>query len=512
MTPRQKMINLMYIVFLAMVAINVSSDVLNGFKQVEDSLANSNAGTMSRNEKIYREFTQVFEANPEKSALWFDKAIEVRQAADTLYEYIGDLKLRIVQTADGADGDVNNIRRRDNKSATNTVMISPVVGEGAKLHRQIEAFREMLMAMMPGQEGLAVSRYLSTNLSEHAMTEGSTWQSALFENVPTAAAVTLLTKIQGDVRNAEGEAISALIARVGEGDLRVNRINAFVIPASKNVMRGSKFTAQIVLAAIDTTQSPDIYIDGKRLDSQSGHYETTAGVIGVQNLNGYIEVPLPDGTKERLPFQTTYTVSEPSATVSNVMMNVMYAGIDNPVSISVPGVPNSQMSATMTNGSLVRAGNAWVAKPTKVGQEAIITVTAQNEGRSTVVSNTAFRVRQLPDPMPYIAYLDESGTQRKYKGGAPFSKALLLGASGINAAIDDDLLNVSFRVIGFETTFFDSMGNALPELSDGANFSQRQKEALRRLSRGKRFYISRVRAVGPDGVERVLSPIEVIVN
>ncbi|MEG1587245.1 MAG: GldM family protein, partial [Bacteroidales bacterium] len=115
-------------------------------------------------------------------------------------------------------------------------------------------------------------------------------------------------------------------------------------------------------------------------------------------------------------------------------------------------------------------------------------------------------------PMPFIAYQDEKGTARKYKGGTPFPKAYLLKAGGLSAAIDDDLLNVNFRVLSFEMVFFDSMGNALPEISQGADFSQRQKDALRRLSRGKRFYISRVRAIGPDGIERTLSPIEVIVN
>ena len=114
--------------------------------------------------------------------------------------------------------------------------------------------------------------------------------------------------------------------------------------------------------------------------------------------------------------------------------------------------------------------------------------------------------------MPFIAYKDENGYEQKYKGGKPFPKTRLLSAPGIQAAIDDDLLNVSYRVLRFETVFFDSMGNAIPEVSDGANFSQRQKDSFRRLSRGKRFYISRVRAVGPDGIERDLSPIEVIVN
>ncbi len=92
------------------------------------------------------------------------------------------------------------------------------------------------------------------------------------------------------------------------------------------------------------------------------------------------------------------------------------------------------------------------------------------------------------------------------------SKSLLRAAPGIEAAIDDDLLNIAFKVLSFETVFFDSMGNAIPEVSDGAQFSQRQKNSFRRLSRGKRFYISRVKAVGPDGITRDLAPIEVIVG
>ena len=513
LTPRQKMINLMYIVFLAMLAMNVSSDVLNGFKQVEDSLAKSNDGTRSRNEKIYAELRQLKESNPEKATVWYGRASELRTLTDSLYLYVESLKERIVKYADGEDGDVSNIRRRDNLEATNFIMLSPAMDEGKTLRRSIDAYREALLEMIPGSEKAAIAGYLSTELPENAMAAGKSWQSAMFENIPVSAAITILTKLQGDIRNAEGETLNALKLAVDQGDLRVNRINAFVIPSSRNVMRGSKYSARIVLAAIDSTQTPDIFVNGKKLDSEAnGYYETVAGAVGTQNLDGYIEVPRADGSKEQLTFSTSYMVQEPTATVSNTMMNVMYAGIENPVSISVPGIPNNQMSASMSNGSLSRSGNGWVAKPAQVGKEAVITVTAQNEGRSVVVANTAFRVRQLPDPMPFIAYQDEKGTARKYKGGAPFSKAYLLKAGGLSAAIDDDLLNVNFRVLAFETVFFDSMGNAIPEISEGANFSQRQKDALRRLSRGKRFYISRVRAVGPDGIERTLSPIEVIVN
>jgi gliding motility-associated protein GldM len=513
LSPRQKMINLMYLVFLAMLAINVSSDVLNGFRQVDDSLNKSNAGASWRNDIVFEELKALKESNPEKASYWYDKAFDVREKADSIYDFIQSLKCEIVKYADGDDYDINNINHRESLEATNVVMLSPTDGKGRLLKSKIDDYRETLLKdVVSPTDKKVIGEYLST-APENASNDSKNWQTAIFENVPVAASITLLTKLQGDVRNAEGIALNSLKSGIDEGDMRVNRINAFVIPASNNVMRGSKYSARIVLAAIDSTREPEIFINDKLLEnSENGYFETYASSVGMKTLEGYIKVPLPDGSMEKYPFKSSYVVSEPTATVSNTMMNVMYAGIDNPISISVPGIPSSQMSATMTNGTLSRKGNDWVAKPATVGQEAVITVTAQNEGKSVAVARTAFRVRQLPDPMPFIEYQDENGATKRFKGKTPISRALLIKAPGIRAAIDDDLLNVDFRVLSFETLFFDSMGNALPEVSDGASFSQRQKDAFRRLSRGKRFFISKVRAVGPDGVERVISPLEIVVN
>ena len=194
------------------------------------------------------------------------------------------------------------------------------------------------------------------------------------------------------------------------------------------------------------------------------------------------------------------------------MMNVFYAGIDNPVSISVPGIGNGTVSASMTNGSLVKSGDGWIAHPTQVGAECVITVTVDVDGVRTNVGSTSFKVRKLPDPTAYIAYKDAEGNTARYKGSRPFPKGTLLGAAGLHAAIDDGLLNIEFNVVSFETIVFDSMGNAIPEVSAGSSFSERQKNSFRRLQRGKRFYISRIRATGPDGITRDLSPMEVIVN
>lgn len=324
--------------------------------------------------------------------------------------------------------------------------------------------------------------------------------------------MTLLTKLQNDIRYAEGEALANLLAAVDAGDVRVNELNAFVIPQSRMVMRGGRYSASIVLAAVDTTARPDIFVGGKKLPGDRGLYEFNTSSTGTFDYSGYIEVAHGDGSTTRHPFTSSYTVMEPTATVSATMMNVLYAGINNPMSISVPGVPMSGVSATMTNGTLTRQGDGWIARPSKVGENATITVTANIDGRPQTVATSTFRVRKLPDPTAFITFTAAGGAKDRYKGGKPISKTLLTAAPGIEAAIDDDMLNIDFQVLGFETVFFDQMGNAIPEVSQGAAFSQRQRDQFKRLSRGKRFYISRIRAKGPDGIERTLSPMEVIVN
>ena len=514
MSPRQRMINLMYIVLTAMLALNVSSDVLNGFTQVEDGLSRTNQNISERNAAIYNQLAAFNEKNPEKGGVWYKKATELILRTDSLYTLVDDLKLEIVQEADGSDADINNIENLDNLDAAAIVMLAPSSGKGKNLREKIDAYRTYVTAIMTDTlKRNNIESALSTvaRRAKGTLTD-KRWEEDMFDNMPVVAAVTLLTKVQNDIKYAEGEALNTLLNNIDAGDVRVNEVSAFVIPSSRNVMRGSKYSANIVLAAVDTTQRPAIFINGKKLENDKGLYEAFTGKTGVFDYKGYLEVPRGDGSMTRHEFASSYTVIEPMATVSATMMNVLYAGIENPISIAVPGIPTNAISASMTNGTLTRKGDIWVAKPSKVGADAVVSVTAAVDGRKQTMATTTFRVRKLPDPTPFIVYTDSKGNKDRYKGGKPFPKTLLLQTPGIAAAIDDDLLNINFRVISFETVFFDSMGNAIPEISNGDKFSERQKNSFRRLSRGKRFYISRVRAIGPDGIERTISPMEVIVN
>jgi gliding motility-associated protein GldM len=190
------------------------------------------------------------------------------------------------------------------------------------------------------------------------------------------------------------------------------------------------------------------------------------------------------------------------------LMNVLYAGFQNPMSVSVPGVPQNAVSVSMSGGSLTAKGNGhYVAVPSAVGKDVTFTVSANDKGKTRQMGQVTFKVRKLPDPTPYVVI----GTDR-FKGGG-LAKASLMGLNSLGAAIDDGLLDIPFRVISFETVFFDNMGNAVPMASEGASFSARQKDAFRKLSRNRRFYISHVTAVGPDGITRKLNAaMEVVVK
>ena len=331
--------------------------------------------------------------------------------------------------------------------------------------------------------------------------------------MPAAAAITLLSKLQSDVRATEGEVLHTLVSNIDVKDIRVNALNAFVIPNSQTIVRGDKFSAHIVMAAVDTTQKPQIFIGGKEMNLPNGLYETVTGRTGDFTLSGYIQVENGNGELLKRNFEQKYTVVDPSATVSADLMNVLYAGYNNPLSVSVPGVPVNKVQATMTGGTLQPVGpGKYIARPAAVGQNVTITVTSTNTGRAQQMGQYTFRVRRLPDPTPYIAMKDESGSPLRYKGGG-VAKAQLMAVEGIGAAIDDGILDIAFTVQSFETVFFDNMGNAVPMVSDGSRFSARQKDAFRKLQRNRRFYISRVNAIGPDGIQRKLNAsMEVIVK
>ena len=302
MSPRQKMINLMYIVLTAMLALNVSSDVLEGFVQVEEGLSRSNQNIAARNNAIYNRLEEFAIQNPSKGQIWFDKAKQVRQRTEKLHQLMDSLKTAIAIEADGPDADPRNLVNQDDLESASLVMLKPGKRRGGThLRTSIDVYREFLATLFADSVHRANIR--AALATEAVAKSGNAmpipWEESLFEGKPVVAAVTMLTKLQSDVRYAEGETLAALLNNVDAGDVRVNELNAFVIPQSRNVMRGSRYSANIVLAAVDTTQRPVVYINGTRLQNDNGLYETVPGSTGTFDYKGYLEVPHGDGTVTR---------------------------------------------------------------------------------------------------------------------------------------------------------------------------------------------------------------------
>lgn len=505
---RQRMINLMYIVFIAMMALNVSSEVIDGFTKVDHALQQTITTSEAQNEELLMTMQSAYKQNPNKVDSWYAKAQGLSILADSLVAYMQTLKVSIVQRADGATADLTDIKRKDYIGAADEVLLGPIDRKGRYLRELLEQYRAEIIKIHPDS---MMAHQLNGPLKTQSLLADLSWEEATFASMPTIAAVALLSKLQMDIRYAEGQTLSALIKSIDQGDLRVNQLTAQVIPDSRIVIKGMPYRAQIVMSAIDTTQAPLIEVNGRKIET-GNIFTTTSSVAGTYPIKGFIEAKLPGGAVRREGFETSYTVVEPMATVAPTMMNVLYAGIDNPLNIAAPGVPSADLAATISSGTIERLGTGWVVRVPRADRDVTITVFARVNGTSSVMmGRTNLRVRALPDPTPYIPLFDDAGHTIRFKGGK-ISKQSLLKAGGIKAAIDDSILDVPYNVMRFQLVSFDSMGNAIPEVSLGASFSDRQIQQIRNASRGKRIYVTEVMAKGPDGIERRIPSIELIIN
>ena len=339
------MINLMYVVLMAMLALNVSTDVLKGFTLVGNSLDRTIRTTEQENKDLLDDLAAQYRKNPAKVKPWWDKAQTVQHSADSLCRYIDELKWAIARETDGADGNPNNIQHKDDLEAAGVVMLNPATLRGRVLYRRVNHFRDFVTSFITDRRRRAiVAANLSTDVPKGEDNIGKNWQEYMFESMPSIAAVTMLSKLQSDIRKAEGEVLHTLAANIGVKDIRVNELNAYVLPEATTLFPGDEFRSQIFMAAIDTTQRPEIYVNGRRLNAD-GHYNFRVGAPGSYDFRGYITMPNSAGEVIRREFSQHYTVIAPptGATVAADLMNVLYAGYDNPISVSASGISSDKI-------------------------------------------------------------------------------------------------------------------------------------------------------------------------
>lgn len=486
-TPRQRMIGMMYLVLTAMLALNVSSEILNGFGMVDSSLRNTIASSDVRSKAMYDDFNYMYEKNPAKVKEWLDKAKEVHAKSDEMYNYLKDFKYGILKIADGDKADREGIRiiSRENIDAPGEYAL--IKGNGKVFRKKMDAFREYLIDMNPSKAAMYRTMFA---------TGGSKWEIRMFESMPVSAAITILTKYQSDIRSAEAETVQYLKSQTDVNDFRVNQLNAFVVPNSQYIIQGGKYSADIILAATDSTRKYEYYVNGTRVPVGPhgfGRYEFTTSKTGVFIYSGQIRMLGNDGDWRVYPFpQQSYVVGKPAVTISNEDLNVVYRGIENRFSISVPGIPAENIRVRIDGGSVRSENGNYFVRVEKDGEITIL-VSALIEGREQSMGSSVFRVKYLPDPVAYLEYTDAGGIPRQIKEGR-ITRKQLQTAHLIASYGEDALVNAKFNV-----TSFTQLTIAGVAISNSGQLTPRQFSDFEKLEGGDIITFKNIKAVGPDG-------------
>jgi gliding motility-associated protein GldM len=501
-TPRQKMIGMMYLVLTAMLALNVSSEILNGFTMVDNSLHQTILSSDIRNEALYRDFEDLEKINPDKVKEWMDKAKEVKEKSDSLYNYIQDFKYEIIKLADGDDADPNavNIIAKDNLDVAGQYALNDNARNGKYLKRNLADYCDYLVGFLNQNDSSKIRMYntiFSTEPTNHVP-----WENAIFEMMPVSAVVTVLTKYQSDIRSAEAEIVQYLKNQTDAGDFRVNKIEALVVPNSRYVIRGGTYSAQIVLSAVDSTVNTTYIVNGQNI--KNGLYEVTANSTGTFTYSGEILMPQNDGSIRPYPFKSDYVVGEPSATLSNEDLNVVYRGIDNKFNISVPGIAAEHISVSVSGGTATKTANGkYIIRPTQ-DNNIQISVSANLDGRNVPMGGGQYRVKYLPDPKSYLQYKDAGGVTRQVQDGNVQKRLLASGVAIVASYGQDELVQANFEVTSF--TMVTIFG---PVNATGSQLSARQLGDIQKLEGGEQIFFRNIKAVGPDGRTRSLGTIVV---
>jgi gliding motility-associated protein GldM len=516
------MIGMMYLVLTAMLALNVSKEAVEAFKKVDKGLTQTIENYSLKNNLIYKEFDRAAAENPTKAGKYKTLAYQVKERADEAFNFIQGLKIEIINKAEGPEnlavkGDeviVEEVKRIDDNNVPSEILIGANEnGKANDLKALLSEYREFLISTLEGKNPTAeVALKSSLNTDDQKNKDGQMerWENFTFQTLPLVAVICILSEYQVAVRNGETEVLNYLFSQIDAASFKFNKLVPVVIPNSTYVQTGSDYEARVFISAIDTTQKPTITVTGgPQLDVDDlgqGIYKTKATSTGLKKWGGIIALKAPDGSIKEYAFNSEYNVGEPNVIVSPTAMNVMYMGIANPIDVSVPGVSPDKIKVRVNNGALTteKVKNSkgenfkgtWAVKPTAVGQTVQVIVSAEVNGKMIQYAPYDFRVKPVPPPVAQFA--------QKSTGTIP--RATAVAQQGVFAVLPDFDFDLRYKVTGF-TIVFSERGSDYQESSNSSTLTQRQKDIISRIPKGKDLIIKDIRAVGPGDKTIDLNPV-----
>jgi len=373
-TPRQKMIGMMYLVLTALLALNVSKDILNAFVVVNGSLEKTNESFASKISNQYSAFDKAKQMDEKKVRAAWDKAQSVKKLAKDMGDYIQGLKKQLLMETEGltagqADtAQLAFIGSKDNYDIPTYLMIGEShdgsAGLSRKLKEKLIEYKKKMLGFIDPKDQKDFRISINTDDPEHSE-ENENWELYNFYHTPLVASITILSKYQTDVKKVESDVLDYLYGSLTLKDFKFDTIAARVIAPTSYVLLGEEYQADVFVAAFSTTQNPVVKVgdydfikrqfkgapDSVYTENGMGKYKVKTSREGIFEYGGEITLVSPDGSKRSYPFKSEYIVARPAVTVSADKMNTFYAGVVNPVSISVPGVASENIVAAASKGS-----------------------------------------------------------------------------------------------------------------------------------------------------------------
>jgi len=554
LSPRQKMINMMYLVLTALLALNVSKEVLNSFFEVNTGVVRTTSNFANKNIETYNDFTAAAELNPVKAGPFRDQALAVKREADALVNYIQELKYKLVLSVDKSvflgqytdlDGEIiegnetkleweklskeqkklpiAHLYNKKNRDISGKVLIR--TGSAESLKQQLNTFRNNMISIAGNNDVLVknINSALQTNDKPGKGAKGNiSWENYNFLDMPSVGALTLLSKMQSDVRNTEADVIKLLKENIDAGSLKFTSAEAIQIPTSTFVLKGDSFRSQIFISAKDTTQDPLIFVgeydsiapgqyemigeyDTIKVVNGKGIFSQRTNAVGLQNWGGLISMKTETGTKT-YPFKGNYLVANKTAVVSPVNMNILYLEVDNPLQISVPGFSAGEITASISNGAInakKKSTGEYIARPSKKGK-ASVTLFAKIDGKRTKMGAVEFRVKEVPPPKAKVQLAKQAG------GSLVIEKMELVNSGGVLAELKDfDFKGVRYIITSYRLTGM-YKGEQMKEDVKGGAFSDKMINIIKNTKSGNTITISNIKARRVDTKntkERQLDPL-----
>ena len=480
-SPRQKMINLMYLVFIAMMALNMSKEVLTAFGLMNEKLDKTAENYSERNTALMAGLATKVEEQPAKYTSIKEDADRIHQLSSNFTQYIEGIKEELQASVD----DPKDYETMDQSTVMDQMFfqsgrISP---KGEEFLGEIEKYRSGVSSILESDyntiaQKVNVKKEFATD-PENVEGAKVPWLKYRFEGFPLVASITQLTQMQADVKSTESEILSSMLSGQLQSDVSLKNYEAIVIPSKPAFFSGENFTGKVVLGRFDNTlQFENVTINGKKVDNtEAGQVvlDFPAGNVGEQKITGELQYMENDSLKS-IQISDSYNVIPlpNSAVISADKMNVVYRGVQNPMTISIPGVSSVSANAPGLRQS-GGAGSYLMDVTTLQSREVTISVSGTLPGGKTVSDKKTFRVKDIPRPV---------GTIRGEDGAVSMQRNSLEIAT-VGADLPDFDFDLKLNVTGFK---FKVPGQPTI-IVNGSRLDDRAKAALRRAGRGESVQI-----------------------